>query len=332
MSKAASHTSHSWLFRLIISLIILSSAAWVLFNRQFVIDQVTVWRTEPNAEVQQLAERSDMSEKGTFIFYASTPEILGRDTFIDKCESTGEQTAILGCYVSQDIYIFDVSDDRLDGIQEVTAAHEMLHGVYERMSDERRSEVDIMVEQAYETVTDERLDSLLEYYAEAEPGERSNELFALLGTEYADLPESLEKVYAEYFNDRSVVVSLYDEYSQTFSEVQAKQETLVADLNTLASQIESNSETYNESIASLSSDIDRFNSRANTGDFSSQSDFDAERSSLTNRQAQLDAQRAAIQSDIDSYDNKRNQLGELSTVVDGLYRSINANLPETPSI
>jgi len=332
MSQSAGRTSHSWIIRLVVSLVILGSAAWVLLNRQLVTDQITVWRSEPSAAVQKLAERSDMSDRGAFVFYASTPEILGRDSFIDKCKSTSEQTAILGCYVAQEIYVFDVTDERLDGIQEVTAAHEMLHGVYERMSDSERKTVDGLVEKAYESASDDRLDGLLEYYAEAEPGERANELFALLGTEYADLPEELEKVYTEYFDDRSVVVGLYNEYDKTFAEVQAKQTALVDSLNSLASNIESATKSYNQSIASLSASIDSFNTRAKAGDFNSQSEFNTERASLASRQAELDARRSSIQSDIDTYEDKRSQLGELSTVVDGLYRSINANLPETPSL
>ena len=37
------------------------------------------------------------------------------------------KTAVLGCYANREISIFNVTDQRLDGIREVTAAHEMLH-------------------------------------------------------------------------------------------------------------------------------------------------------------------------------------------------------------
>ncbi len=77
--------------------------------------------------------------------------------------------AILGCYVTQRIYIYDVKDAKLDGIREVTAAHEMLHAAYERMSSSEQTKVNALLEVEYEKLrNDKDLAERMAFYARTE--------------------------------------------------------------------------------------------------------------------------------------------------------------------
>ena len=322
-----------WSFvRILISLAIIAVTIWVVFNRQYVLDYITNLTYTPSSEIAEFSNRSGMSSAGRFLFYASEPKLSTGDEFIEECSANNEKTAILGCYSGMKIYLYDIDDPRLDGIKEVTAAHEMLHAAYDRLNASEQKEVSRLVELAYDEVKNERLDELLELYEESEPGHRSNELFAILGTEYDELPTELETVYAEYFDNRSEVVRLATKYQSTFIELADKQQQLVEQLNSLSSEISSLSETYNERVALLSRDVEDFNRRAESGDFDSQFVFDQERSALLSRQANLVTLRSQINSTIARYDELHSQLDEVNLVVNDLNKSINPNLTEAPQL
>lgn len=109
-------------------------AGWVVLNRQYVVDQLVVWQYQPSSQISQLAERAQMNDKGTFYFYASEPQLEGTAKFNEVCKRQEENSAILGCFTNGKIFVYDISDERLSGVEEVTAAHEMLHAVYVRLS------------------------------------------------------------------------------------------------------------------------------------------------------------------------------------------------------
>lgn len=321
----------TWI-RLLISILIIVVAVWVFMNRQFVADTVTTWRYQPSAEIVALADRSGMNERGRFLFYASEPILSDHETFVSQCQAHSEQTAILGCYSGMRIYLFDIDDERLDGVKEVTAAHEMLHAAYDRLTDNERQHVNQAVEAGYQSVKDDRLDDLLAMYEDTEPGQRSNELFAILGTEYRALPDELENIYDKYFEDRSTVVALAEQYQSTFEELAGQQAELVAELNTLVEAITSESERYNQLVSQLSRDVQEFNRQAEAGQFESQAEFDRQRSELVARQSQLVALREAIDSRIARYDRLSSQLEEVNLLANELNQSINPNLAEAPQL
>ena len=179
--------------RIIGALVVVAVAAfgiWMLTHPQRVSDQFAVWQYEPDAAVTRYAERSTMTDEGRFLFYASHPAIAAGDDFAVNCSSQLEDVGILGCYQhgSQRIYLFDVTDDRLDGIEDVVAAHEMLHAAWDRLSDGERDILAPLLEaEAATRSADPEFAKTLEYYAEAEPTERLNELHSIIGTEFAAL-------------------------------------------------------------------------------------------------------------------------------------------------
>lgn len=179
-----------------------------------------------------------MGDKTRRLFYAYHPSLENRATFNTHCPLT-EKTIVLGCYVKNTgIYLYDVSDERLHGVVEVTAAHETLHAAYDRLSGKDRSHVEAMIDAAYATVTDERIKKTIEAYR-ANGADVTNELHSILGTEVRNLPADLEQYYKRYFMDRLAVVNYSEQYEKAFTDRQDEIARDDAQLKTMKAQIES---------------------------------------------------------------------------------------------
>ncbi|MEO5950116.1 MAG: hypothetical protein ABIQ04_01565 [Candidatus Saccharimonadales bacterium] len=328
MSRAKSS-----LTSLIILLVFAVVAGALYFNRQWVVDELSIWQFKPSSEVTALAEGSSLNDNGKFIYYASQPSIESTQHFNDVCGTTEQSTAILGCYSAQRIYVYNVTDVRLDGIKEVTAAHEMLHAAYQRLSDADRKNVDSLLDVEYNKLKDDaKFAERIAFYARSEPGERDNELHSIIGTEVDSVSPALESYYSRYFTDRKVVLGHYSKYSTVFKEIEDKSNALSASLTTLGSKIEKNTAQYNSDVKSLNQDILDFNTRANNGSFSSQSEFASERAALSARTSALDVKRAQIAADLVTYDAQRKELQAISSESAALNRSIDSKLAPAPSL
>ena len=262
------------------------ASVWMLTHQQRIIDQFTVWDYEPDAAIIAYADRAELTDEGRFLFYASRPSVEAENAFDAICSSGDEGFGILGCYLPGEkvIYLYDVTDERLDGLEEVVATHEMLHAVWDRMSPDERDAIGPLLEaEAAELSADENFVATMEFYAQSEPGQRLNELHSILGTEIADLSPALEAHYARYVDNRATVLALHDRSNAVFQEQQARAEALIAQIDALVAGIDADYATYSDGYSVLNADIDSFNSRADAGSFGSQAQFDAERNTLLAR-------------------------------------------------
>lgn len=317
----------------IIALLVTSGAiigiTWAAFNHQLLIDQVVVSQFQPAEEVSQIAKQASFSEKGNFLFLAAKPELNDREDFNKHCEKKSEQTVVLGCYISpRNLYIYNVTDPRLSGVRQVTAAHEMLHVAYDRLGYGEKQRVNDLITKALPSIQagDPDLADRIKVYDKTEPGERNNELHSIFGTEAASLPPELEEYYSQYFIDRSVITNFASQYDKVFDNVKNQQDQLVADLDALAAEIDRLSDEYDSEANQLNSDIASFNSRASIdGGFSSQSAFYSARNDLIYRQSSLDAKRQTINSKIDQYEQKRTALESLNVKVKELNSKIDSS-------
>jgi hypothetical protein len=325
--------SAGYVASLVVTLISVAITFVLIGNRQLILDHVSVWQYKPTDEIAAFVDRTTMSDDGEFLFYASRPSLEGTQAFNDKCARHEKSTAILGCYDSSQIYIYDVPNPKLDGIREVTAAHEMLHAAYMRMGDAERKAVNALVEAEYTKLsTDANFSERMAFYARTEPGERDNELHSIIGTEVTSVSPELEKHYAKYFDNRSAVVSLHTQYASIFAELQARSEELSAQLTTLAASIEKSTAAYNRGVKQLNDDIANFNQRANGGEFSSQAAFNSERSALTARAAALEDVRAGINAERATYETLREELLTIASESEALNQSIDSSLAPAPSL
>ncbi len=319
--------------RLVFSLVVLVLAALIFFYRQQIIDQLSFRGYAPSGEVSAITQRAGLTNEGTFYFYTSRPEIQDRTAFNQSCTTAkGETTVVLGCYVSGRIFLFDVTDAKLDGIKEVTAAHEMLHAAYDRLPSGERQKVDNLLEAEAAKITDPEFISLMSVYEKSEPGERDNELHSIIGTQVASISPELESYYSRYFKDRAALVSLYTKYQAVFAGIKAQQAQLVSEMDGLIAQIDNATDSYNNGVTDLNNDIKEFNQRAAGGGFSSQAQFNEERNVLIARQKQLASDRTLIDGYIATYNTKRQQLATINNQAEALNRSINSNLTPLPSI
>ena len=129
------------IFSVLTPIIVLSAAVFVMMNRQQIIDEITLWQYKPSVEIVAIADRVKMSDVGRKMFYVSNPQIKSANEFNEDCRRVEKGNAILGCYnpSSRDIYIYNVTNSELDGVKEVTAAHEMLHAAWERLGASEKS-------------------------------------------------------------------------------------------------------------------------------------------------------------------------------------------------
>ncbi|WP_231602207.1 hypothetical protein [Salinibacterium sp. NG253] len=309
-----------------LNLVVIAGGVWALTNQQRISDQFAVWDFEPSATVKAYVTTAAMSEEGQFLFYASHPKIETNPVFNTTCSNVEENFGVLGCYFpsSKSIFLYDVTDERLDGIEEVVAAHEMLHAAWDRMSSEEQDALTPLLEAAAESMKDDpEFATTLEFYAKTEPGERANELHSIIGTEFADLTPELEAHYAIYFTDRATVVALHETSNAVFTEQLEASAKLVEQLDTLRASIDDDYATYNSGYDQLNDDIDSFNSRADEGDFNTLDQFNSERNELISRQDFLNTLYDSIEADVDTYDDLVKQLEALNTTISELNQSIN---------
>jgi hypothetical protein len=224
-------------FWVVVTVAVIVSSSWAVLNPQTVIDWWRLRDYEPPVAVVRLANDASFNDEGRKLFYVHYPELLNKQNFQGKCSLT-EETIVLGCYISNDkIYVFDVEDDRLEGVEQVTAAHEMLHAAYDRLSDSERTYIDELVLAYYKELNDPRLNETIDNYRKRDPTVVPNELHSILATEYGDLPQELEDYYSQYFVNRSIVVGYSNNYEAEFTKLEEQIEVYEKQLKELEASI-----------------------------------------------------------------------------------------------
>ena len=213
-------------FKLSLLTAIIALSLFVAYRHEDVIDWWLLRGYTPAPAVEALAEDTTMTDRARRYFYVYDPQLLDRDNFWQQC-TVAEASIVLGCYVSrQGMYIYNVTDEQLSGIRQVTAAHEMLHVAYERLSKSERERIDELTGEVFESLANERVQKTVETYARRDPSVVPNELHSILPTEIRDLPEELEQYYAQYFTDRLQVVEHSERYASVFEAARERVEEL----------------------------------------------------------------------------------------------------------
>ncbi|QQS18431.1 hypothetical protein IPL68_07670 [Candidatus Saccharibacteria bacterium] len=230
--------------RVLIFLLVWFGALGALYvNQQRITDWWKLRGYFPSSAVAAIARSTQMNDHGTHLFYVNKPQLLESSTFSKECPIAAEKTIILGCYKGGDrgIYLYDVTDIRLQGVEEVTAAHEMLHAAYARLSAAEKKQLDTSLEAFYQkSLNDERVRETIALYRQTEPTEIANEMHSIFATEVMDLPAELEAHYKQYFTNRKAVVTMALRYQAEFTLRRDQVAAFDADLNTLKSTIDTN--------------------------------------------------------------------------------------------
>lgn len=258
---------------LVILMLFLVAIVAVLYNRQSINDYWQLKNYQPSAEIATIATQDSLTDYGRRILYVNHPQIYQKTAFGKYCpdDSTKEQTIVLGCYHGNQsgVFLLNVTEPRLNGVKQVTTAHEMLHAAYDRLSSQQRRSVDNQLMAYYKNdLKDKRLLSTIEAYKKSEPGDVVNEMHSIFGTEVATLPPSLEQYYAKYFVNRSQVTALSAGYQAEFTSRQAKVAAADAELNSLKIQIDEARASLNARQAEITSKQAALLAQRNGGDIS----------------------------------------------------------------
>ena len=251
--------------------------AVLAINYQLIFDFFKGLAYSPSSEMVEIRDKLDLSTRGEIIFNASMPELNTEDTFNSNCKAYNEVETILGCYTEGRIFVYDINEDELSGIVEVTTAHELLHAVYKRMSGLEKEGLKESLAKVY----DENLNVLEEELKTYSSEDQQEEIYVRAGTEIRDLPENLENHFSNYFKDRNKIVDYYEKYVGVFRKYESEIREIEAKLNDLDVLINERNVKYREEVDNLNKKIDEFNKCANTaGCFNSDAEFYNKREEL----------------------------------------------------
>lgn len=244
----------AWPYLLLALLVAINVVAWT--ERQALADWWRLRDYEPSAQIEGLTSNATMTPYAQRLFYINHPSLEDKASFNSHCSDQTEETAVLGCYHGdrQGIYIYAVTDSRLEGVRQVTAAHEMLHQAYDRLSARERQHVRTLLEQYNASgMLAPDVQSKLESYKKQPTVDLTNEMHSIFGTEVRELPAELEAYYGRYFANRLKVVEFSEAYRSEFTRRQQLVEQYDAQLADLKKQISANRGTLEGKIAYLKS-------------------------------------------------------------------------------
>jgi hypothetical protein len=189
-------------------------------------DGVRLLGYQPSPAVAAMATKTTMTDSARRLFYVNQPTIETRKSSLNLCKGS-EHTIVLGCYVTtKGIFLQAVTDPRLDGVMEVTAAHELLHAAYQRMSLLQQSQLNQKLRSVLTQLQNPRILKLVDTYNAQDPNSVDSELHSIFGTEVRDLSPELEAHYRQYFTDRSAIVALSERYEGVFTALRSRSKTL----------------------------------------------------------------------------------------------------------
>ncbi|HSX43454.1 MAG TPA: hypothetical protein VLF59_05205 [Candidatus Saccharimonadales bacterium] len=251
-------------FQLAVLVGVLALGVLVLTKHQGIEDWWRLRNYVVPADVAAFVSEDAMTDQARTLLYVNHPDITQSSTFGSHCPTGTEKTIVLGCYIGNDggIYIYKVTDTRLNGVEQVTAAHEMLHAAYRRLSGSERKKVDVMLTDYYaHELTDQRIRDTIEAYKKSEPNDVVNEMHSVFGTEITQLPLPLEQYYQRYFTDRSKVTGMAASYQGEFTgrrQLIARYDTQLAALKPQITADESQLESQRVLLEKQSQQLDSY--------------------------------------------------------------------------
>ncbi|HVA11102.1 MAG TPA: hypothetical protein VNG32_02960 [Candidatus Dormibacteraeota bacterium] len=319
-SNAQKHNYHVGLTLLIALWLVV--VGLLVVNGQSIVDWWRLRGYVPPAAVVNLANEDTMTAYTRHLFYLNRPQLLSSVTsFRGYCpENLG--SIVLGCYhPDQDgIFIYNVSDPSLAGVQQVTAAHEVLHAVYARLTSSERANLNSELQSYYDNgLTNTQVKAEVKLYQQTEPGSVMDEMSCTFGTEIANLPAALNAYYSKYFTNRAAIVAHEQNYQAAFSSRQAVVAQDDAQLASLKSQLDSTEAQLTTSLNSLNAQQSNLNSLRNSGNIAA---YDAGVPAYNSLVNAYNAQVQVAENLVAQYNQQvaaRNQVaGQITTLVTAL--------------
>lgn len=278
----------------------------------------------PSTEIEEIVQNVSFTDEGRSIFFATQPTLHDKTDFSEVCPFR-ESANVLGCYSGDLTYLLDVDDEVLDNVEEVTAVHELLHGVWARMDAGERKDLTEQLISVYESSTDERLITLVNSYMESnsndDPDLIPNELHSILATEVEVLTPELEEHYSAYLEDRQLIVTLFNSYDQEFERREQRLDQLERELASLRTQIAVLNSTIDSLAARNEALIARINELRSQGRTEESNQLIPEQNSVV---AQINASVSSVNRLIDSYNAKVQENNDLAFELNQLAESLSS--------
>ena len=259
-----------WFFT--IALVAVTVSAYVF--RQQLYDDYRLYNYVPPQSISSLALEDTMTPAATRIFYVNKPQLDNKAAFSAVCPNGGgEKTIVLGCYHGgqNGIFLQQITDSRLNGVVQVTAAHEMLHAAYDRLSPDEKKQIDAQLLNYYNNnLQDQRIKDTINSYRKSEPNDVVNEMHSIFGTEVSVLPSSLETYYKRYFVNRAKVTAYASQYQAEFSSRQAtikQDDQQLADLKQKIQSLEASLTAEQATITARQQELLRTRDSGNVSDY-----------------------------------------------------------------
>ncbi|HEY2004379.1 MAG TPA: hypothetical protein VGH44_04690 [Candidatus Saccharimonadia bacterium] len=239
-----------------IQLAVLALLVLGALNYQALLDQYALATFHPAADVAAIDSHLGLTQLAMAKLYRAQPQIDDKTSFNKDCQTQPHELE-LGCYFHGRIYILKIDNQSLASEMDVVMAHELLHAIWNDMSGSERQQVGDELEKVYAGSNDQDLKARMAGYAQSEPGEETNELHSILGTEVATLTPALEAHYAKYFSDRATIVAAHAQYQGVFNDRRAELENELAQIRAEKGQLA----VLNRQLESLrtSGQIDAYN-------------------------------------------------------------------------
>jgi hypothetical protein len=302
------------------ALLLIVIAALVAFSKkQAIADWWELRNYSPQASIITLANQDSMTPKARHIFYVNHPQLISDVAQFRRQCNFSEQTIVLGCYHpdQQGVDVYRVTDSRLNGVEQVTAAHEMLHAAYDRLSGKEKQTINAELMDFYtHDLQDIRVHQTIDLYKQTEPNDVVNEMHSVFGTEVGTLPAALENYYKRYFSDRSGIAQLAAGYQAEFSKRRAQIDDYDQQLTTMKNQIDTDEESLNIQLQGL--DADRASVERSASAFVIQR--------YNSRVSAYNAGVRRLQAEIRDYNDLVEKRNALATELKGLQSSIDTRL------
>lgn len=223
-------------WRTILQLGLLGGLVVVGLNTGKIEDQIALRTFTPSADLAPIIEALNLTDSAKAMLYRARPQIDDKAAFNADCQtSVGELE--LGCFYHNRIYILKITNASLAPEMTVVTAHELLHAEWARLSGGDKQRLGTELEQVYATIHDPDLTARMAAYAKSEPGEATNELHSILGTEYPNLTPTLEASYVQVFNNRSIIVKAHEQYQSVFDQRKNQLNAELGQIRALKSQV-----------------------------------------------------------------------------------------------
>jgi len=310
----------------VVLLAVLAVPVAALAHMNDVLDWWKLRGYDPPANVVTLASEDTMTDNAKHLFYINHPQLIGDKTQFRNFCTISEQTIVLGCYhgIENGIAVYSVSDTRLNGVEEVTAAHETLHAAYDRLSSSEKNTLDQELTDFYNNgLHDQRIIDTINSYKKTEPNDVVNEMHSVFGTEVTNLPAPLETYYKQYFANRQTVVNFSNQYESVFTQNQQQLDSIKNQIDSLKSELATDKQNIQDEENLLSSQNKNMQDLLRSGNNSA---YNAQVASYNAQVVRLRANIAAYNDKVAQVNSLVEEYNSLAYTQESLYNSLDTRV------